>query len=92
MTFEDINIIMFCYAKASQKCFANSYNKIKCGTSPAMLLRFASELRRTSACTAKQSCDQQGCEAVPGGRIELPWIAPHDFESCASTNSAIPAY
>ena len=28
---------------------------------------------------------------VPGGRIELPWIAPHDFESCASTNSAIPA-
>ncbi len=29
---------------------------------------------------------------VPGGRIELPWIAPHDFESCASTNSAIPAY
>ncbi len=29
---------------------------------------------------------------VPGGRIELPWIAPHDFESCASTNSAIPAF
>ena len=28
---------------------------------------------------------------VPGGRIELPWITPHDFESCASTNSAIPA-
>ena len=19
---------------------------------------------------------------VPGGRVELPWIAPHDFESC----------
>ncbi len=30
-------------------------------------------------------------QMVPGGRIELPWITPHDFESCASTNSAIPA-
>ncbi len=28
---------------------------------------------------------------VPGERIELSWITPHDFESCASTNSAIPA-
>src|SRR3989344_2385780 len=30
-------------------------------------------------------------QLVPGERIELSWIAPHDFESCASTNSAIPA-
>ena len=28
---------------------------------------------------------------VPRERIELSWIAPHDFESCASTNSAIEA-
>ncbi len=28
---------------------------------------------------------------MPGERIELSWITPHDFESCASTNSAIPA-
>ena len=28
---------------------------------------------------------------VPGERIELSWITPHDFESCASANSAIPA-
>ena len=25
---------------------------------------------------------------VPGERIELSWVTPHDFESCASTNSA----
>lgn len=28
---------------------------------------------------------------VPGERIELSWVAPNDFESFASTNSAIPA-
>jgi hypothetical protein len=28
---------------------------------------------------------------VPKERIELSWIAPHDFESCASTNSATSA-
>ncbi len=28
---------------------------------------------------------------VPGERIELSWITPRDFESRASTNSAIPA-
>ena len=28
---------------------------------------------------------------VPGERIELSWITPYDFESYASTNSAIPA-
>ena len=28
---------------------------------------------------------------VPGERIELSCLATHDFESCASTNSAIPA-
>jgi ParB family chromosome partitioning protein len=28
---------------------------------------------------------------VPGGRLELPWVAPNDFESFAYTNSAIPA-
>ena len=30
--------------------------------------------------------------SMPGERIELSWISPHDFESCASTNSAIPAF
>ena len=24
---------------------------------------------------------------VPKGRLELPWLAPHDFESCVYTNS-----
>ena len=28
---------------------------------------------------------------VPRERIELSWVAPHDFESCASTNSATTA-
>ncbi len=28
---------------------------------------------------------------VPEERIELSWVAPHDFESCASANSATPA-
>lgn len=28
---------------------------------------------------------------VPRERIELSWIAPHDFESCASASSAIEA-
>src|SRR3989344_2188167 len=42
--------------------------------------------------TLKQLIDTPNSTMVPGGRIELPWITPHDFESCASTNSAIPAY
>ncbi len=28
---------------------------------------------------------------VPEERLELSWVAPHDFESCASTSSATPA-
>jgi len=28
---------------------------------------------------------------VPEERLELSWVAPHDFESCAYTNSATPA-
>ena len=40
----------------------------------------------------RSDCPRQSSRIiVPGGRIELPWITPHDFESCASTNSAIPA-
>ncbi len=30
--------------------------------------------------------------SVPRGRIELPLPKEHDFESCASTNSATSAY
>ena len=28
---------------------------------------------------------------VPEERLELSWVSPHDFESCAYTNSATPA-
>lgn len=28
---------------------------------------------------------------VPKERIELSWVTPHDFESCASANSATSA-
>ena len=46
---------------------------------------------RFSRANLNRFASHQSLRFVPGGRIELPWIAPHDFESCASTNSAIPA-
>ena len=47
--------------------------------------------RNKSSFVALPRLNSASLHLVPGGRIELPPLARHDFESCASTNSAIPA-